>query len=240
MKHFGEQIVPMKYKENSKKRKKRKNRKNNDVLAVLFIFSLIILFGIVISLFHDTKININLMKNATTATQKEKIEGTSIIVATGAVAVVIAGVFVVVKIKYARKRKKYIEEKMNRRRELEEARKRIEQARYDDILSAGNAVLKSRRDINSSINRFESGIHHKYDLNNIEDDMYDKKKRVGIGHEHDYYDYKGYEDYEDYDDYEEEYIDIPGKLNISKKRMVIAAITLIVVLCSILFIFFIL
>ena len=78
---------------------------------------------------------------------------------------------------------------MNRRRELEEARKRIEQARYDDILSAGNAVLKSRRDINSSINRFESGIHHKYDLNNIEDDMYDKKKRVGIGHEHDYYNY---------------------------------------------------
>ena len=95
--------MPMKYKENSKKRKKRKNRKNNDVLAVLFIFSLIILFGIVISLFHDTKININLMKNATTATQKEKIEGTSIIVATGAVAVVIVGVFVVVKIKYARK-----------------------------------------------------------------------------------------------------------------------------------------
>lgn len=157
----------------SKKNKHRKNS-NSDIIAILFIFAIIILFGIGVSVFKSSNTYKGIGRGSTSSRQEKIEEGTEIIIAAGAVSVVIAGIYIGFKISKAKKRKRILEEKLNRKRELEEARKKVERSKYEDILAAGKSVINDRRKYEKALDSQRSGIRHKYDLNSIDEEYEDE------------------------------------------------------------------
>lgn len=153
------------------KKKKKKKQGNTDTITVLFVFALIIILAIGVSVVHYS--NENNINKASTHKQKEKEqqETTNFILALGGVSVAVVGLFVGVKIKNKRKKKKLLLEKQRKLKEIEEARQRVEAAKYSAILNAGNSVLKDRADAQRILDSQQSKIKHKYDFNELDDDL---------------------------------------------------------------------
>lgn len=154
--------------------KKKKKKKNGDVIVVLFVFAVIILSGIVMSILNVGGKNNKISKTGSEIAKEEQKRSNAIIITVGTASVLVVGAFVYVKVKAKRKKRKLLEEKLKRKKEIEAARERLAAGPYADILAAGKNVLSERKEVEHILESQNAGIRHKYDLNNIDDDYDDE------------------------------------------------------------------
>ncbi len=154
----------------AKKKVTKKKKVNTDVIAVFAILAFIILLGIGVSCFHSLNYNENVKKESAAASNTGLNEEKTLIITLGIVSIIIIGVYTTVKIKTSIKNKRIIEAKLKRQREIEAAKKRLNESMYDDILKAGNSVLSERKKAEHILLEQRANVRHKYDLNSFIDD----------------------------------------------------------------------
>lgn len=153
----------------TKKKVSKKKKVNTDVIAVFAILAFIILLGIGVSCFHSLNYNESVKKESATVKSTSLNEEKTLIITLGIVSIITIGIYTTVKIKTSIKKRRIMEEKLKRQREIEAAKKRLNESMYDDILKAGNSVLWERKKAEHILSEQRTGIRHKYDLNNIND-----------------------------------------------------------------------
>ncbi len=242
---------------NIPKNKKKKKKINSDTIAVLFILAIIILIGIFVSWMQRDGSTKDISQSISGGHKATVTNNDVVIVTVGVVAVVIVAIFVIVKVSVVKKKKRILLEKIKKQKELEEARKRVEAAKYSDILAAGHSVLKERKLADKIIENKTNSVRHKYDLNNIDDlddELIDNKHhRYGDGNDRlNTNEYRSYRrsnlkddldddldnDFNSKDDYEsEDYEGFLEKIKQSYKKIVIYGVLGIAVILSFILIF---
>lgn len=154
----------------AKKKVTKKKKVNTDVIAVFAILAFIILLGIGVSYFHSLNYNENVKKESAAASNTGLNEEKTLIITLGIVSIITIGVYTTVKIKTSIKKRRIIEAKLKRQREIEAAKKRLNGSMYDDILKAGNSVLSERKKAEHILLEQRANVRHKYDLNSFTDD----------------------------------------------------------------------
>lgn len=149
--------------------KKKKKKLNSDTIAVLFIFAVIVLVGILLSWLQRDGSRMNLSHATTTVSKAQSTNNDVVIITVGVIAVIIVAIFVFIKISSVRKKRRILEAKLKKQRVLEEARKRVEAAKYGDILAAGSNAIKERKRAEEVLENQSKSIKHKYDLNKIDE-----------------------------------------------------------------------
>lgn len=153
----------------AKKKVTKKKKVNTDVIAVFAILAFIILLGIGVSCFHSLNYNENVKKESATASSTSLNEEKTLIITLGIVSIITIGIYTTVKIKTSIKKRKIMEAKLKRQREIEAAKKRLNESMYDDILKAGNSVLSERKKAEHILSEQRTNVRHKYDLNSFND-----------------------------------------------------------------------
>lgn len=169
----------------TKKKVSKKKKKNTDVIAVFSILAFIILLGVLMSCFHSMNSNENIKKESTTINSQELDEEKTLMITLGIVSVITIGIYTTVKIKASIKKKKIMEEKLRKQREIEAAKKRLKESQYDDILKAGNSILAERKKAEHILSEQRTTIKHKYDLNNFNE--YDEEDNLKRKNSNTYY-----------------------------------------------------
>ena len=154
----------------AKKKVTKKKKVNTDVIAVFAILAFIILLGIGVSCFHSLNYNENVKKESATASSTSLNEEKTLIITLGIVSIITIGIYTTVKIKTSIKKRRIMEAKLKRQREIEAAKKRLNESMYDDILKAGNSVLSERKKAEHILSEQRTNVRHKYDLNSFNDD----------------------------------------------------------------------
>ncbi len=170
----------------SRDRKKRINS-NKDLIAVLFIFAVMILVAIGLTMCGRDEIEVGRFKNGSNYEEKEKDNSGEIVVMTAAgVAAVIVICFAIKKAKDNERRKKAIREhneRIEEQKRIEEARERVRQARLQEMIDAGVRQLTDKnsrrntvmRDGSTQRRRWDDGFDS-YDMNDKRLDSYYRNK----------------------------------------------------------------
>lgn len=159
----------------------KKKRINTDLVAVFAILACVILLGIGVSCFQNSDINGNAKNSTASMVKKQAEEETALIITLGVAAVVIIGLYTGIKIKNTMKKKKIIEEKLRKHQEIEAARKRLEELRYNELLMAGNTAVSEKRKEKYALSNQKTVIRHKYDFNSIDEYSDDKRDYKEMG-----------------------------------------------------------
>lgn len=165
--------------------KKVKNNNNKDAIVVLFIFAVMILAAVGMTMCGRDKVEIGEKKANTSYEKKEEDHsGEIVVMTTVGVAVVIVICFAVKKAKETERRNKLLREyneRMAQQQRVEEARERVRQARLQEMIDAGIQQLTERdkkrgrgtRYTNSSNRRWDDG----FDTMDIKDKRLDSYYR---------------------------------------------------------------
>lgn len=158
---------------------KKQNNANKDIIAVLFIFAVMILAAIGLTMCGRDEIDINIEKNGTEYEKKEEDNSGQIVIMTAAgVAVVIVICFAVKKAKDAERRNRAIREhneRMEEKRRIEEARERVRQARLQEMIDAGIRQLTENDKKRNRVIRRGSATDRKWDDEFDSYDLNDKR-----------------------------------------------------------------
>lgn len=183
------------------KKNKKKNEKNKDILVVLFVFAVIILSAVAMTMCGRDEIEIGSKQTNTKNEDKEQDSRDEIVImATVGVAVVIVVCFAVKKANDTKKRNEAIRlhnQRLEDERRLAEAKERVRQARLQEMIDAGisqltekrgrrdyssRSVRNSYRDMDNGFDSFDindkrlsSYYRDKYDdlLDDYDDDLFD-------------------------------------------------------------------
>lgn len=180
-----------------KKKVSKKKKKNTDVIAVFAILAFIILLGVVLSCINSYKNSEKLHKDQASVSKEELTQEKTLFITLGAISVVTIGIYTTVKIRSSIKKKRILEEKRRRQMEIEAAKKRISESKYDDILKAGNNILSERKKTEQILAKQNRNIRHKYDLNSfkdLDDDEFEESIRKNNGYS---YNKRNYDDYDE-------------------------------------------
>lgn len=212
---------------NKKINKRKKKRKNTDIIFVVFIFALIILMAVFFAWIQSGKNFQSISKNGNKGGFKDITSNEAVVISMGILATIGVIVFTVSRIKSNIKKKRIIEEKMRKLQEIAEARERVNNAKYEDILSAGRDALKERRNLRGSYGDNDY-VRHKYDLNHTEDELENDTEEYGRRRRYYMYD-EEYNDSDegdimDYDYMEEDDIDYHKS---NKKIIIIGSVAVI-------------
>ena len=139
------------------KKNKKKNSTNKDLIAVLFIFAVMILAAVGMTMCGRNEIEMSEFNNGADNEKKEEDNSGEIVVMTAVgVAAVIVICFAVKKAKDTERRNKAIREhneRLEEQKRIEEARERVRQARLQEMIDA--------YDVNDK--RLDSYYRNKYD-----------------------------------------------------------------------------
>ena len=167
---------------NNKEHNKKK-KIDSDLVTVIFIITLIIVVAVLFALFNYKGDSIKHTGTKAQIEQEQKENNEKIVITVGVSAAAIFAITAMYKIRNKKKKRKAIEEKLRKQKELEEAMSRIRSKRENSILAKNNTSVLSDRSKykkdkydevdDDDIVYGSRGIRHKYDFNNIEDDYLD-------------------------------------------------------------------
>lgn len=149
------------------KKTKKKNNNNKDVIVVLFIFAIMILAAVGMTMCGRDKVEIGEKKANTSYEKKEEDNsGEIVVMTTVGVAVVIVICFVVKKAKETERRNKLLREyneRMEQQQRVEEARERVRQARLQEMIDAGIQQLTERDKKRGRGTRYTTSSNRRWD-----------------------------------------------------------------------------
>ncbi len=131
------------------KKVKKKNKNNKDIIVVLFVFAVLILGAMGITMCGRDEIEIG-GKEANSTSQENETDGKEeiVLMATVGVAVAIVVCFVIKKTNETKKRNEAIRlhnQRLEDERRLAEAKERVRQARLQEMIDAGINQLTEKR-----------------------------------------------------------------------------------------------
>ncbi len=160
-------------------KKKKTNKNNKDIIAVLFIFAVMILAAVGMTMCGRDEVEIGDKKaNSSYEKKEEDNSGEIVVMTTVGVAVVIVICFAVKKARENERRNKAIREhneRMEQQQRIEEARERVRQARLQEMIDAGVKQLTERENARGRYKRTNQTGARRWDDGFDTLDMNDKR-----------------------------------------------------------------